>query len=124
MLTLLLLYPALFFVGMGVIGLVRPAFITGIFGAKAETPSYRAEVRAVYGGFGVVIGAAIISAPYLFSDIAKGLVIGAAISVGGMALGRLVSAVVERQGALYPTWFFLLVEISLALSLAAWARLS
>jgi len=122
MLTLpLLVIPALFFVGMGVIGLVRPAFIANIFGGKVETAPSRAEVRAVYGGYGVVMGALLLGAPTLMPDVARGIALAMAASVGAMALGRTVSAIVERQGGWYPTWFFLGVELLLAASLAIWA---
>lgn len=59
----------------------------------------RAEVRAVYGGFGLAIAAMLV------------LVITVAAALGGMAFGRLVSGVVDRPKAFYPNWFYFVVEI-------------
>ena len=50
---------AVFFFGMGLVGLVRPRFIPAMFGLHETTAEARSEVRAVYGGFGVMIALAL-----------------------------------------------------------------
>ena len=47
---------ALFFLVMGIAALVAPARILAPFGVTVATADGRSEVRAVYGGFGVVTG--------------------------------------------------------------------
>jgi hypothetical protein len=42
---------------MGVVVLARPASVTQFFGIREIRPDMRNEVRAVYGGFVVVIAA-------------------------------------------------------------------
>lgn len=45
----------LFFLGMGLYGLAAPRALARPFAIAVETPAARAEVRAVYGGFGVAV---------------------------------------------------------------------
>ncbi|MFI7015813.1 DUF4345 family protein [Streptomyces sp. NPDC050164] len=45
---------ALFFLGMGFFGLIAPTALIRPFGIEPTAPEARGEVRAVYGGFGVV----------------------------------------------------------------------
>ncbi|MGW7364075.1 DUF4345 family protein [Streptomyces sp. NPDC054841] len=47
---------ALFFLGMGLLGLITPAALIRPFGIELTVPEARTEVRAVYGGFGVATG--------------------------------------------------------------------
>lgn len=104
----------LFFIGMGLVALVRPQSIVGMFGGTATTPASRAEVRAVYGGYGVVVGALIMSLPAWPGALAQGVAVAMAASVLGMALGRIVGALVDRDWSLHPTGTFLAVEVLLA----------
>ena len=46
---------AVFFLGMGIFALARPAALIRPFGITLPTHESRAEVRAVYGGFGLAI---------------------------------------------------------------------
>ena len=48
---------AVFFVLMGLMGLATPERIQAPFGTAVQTVDGRNEVRAVYGGFGIAIGA-------------------------------------------------------------------
>jgi hypothetical protein len=110
---------AIGFAGMGVAALVRPAFIWAPFGVEPSTPEARSEVRAVYGGFGIAIAALLV----LTDDSAGlrgGVLVAVAVSLLGMATGRVVSALVEPRTLLRSPGFFLLVEVGLAaLTLAA-----
>lgn len=122
---LLLIGPALFFLGMGVVGLVRPAFVLGLFQVRVESAAGRGEVRAVYGGFGLAVAALLVlvatsSAATLAVPSCSGVVLAIGVSVGAMAGGRLLSALIDRELALYPTLFFAGVELALAGSLLWW----
>jgi len=41
----------------------------------------------------------------------EGILITVAAAVGGMALGRLISGVIDMPKAFYPNWFFFVVEV-------------
>lgn len=110
---------ALGFAAMGVGALVRPSLILAPFGVQPTTPESRSEVRAVYGGFGLAIAALLV----LTDDSAglrDGVLVAVAVSLAGMAAGRLVSAILEPRTLTRSPGFFLLLELGLAgLTLAA-----
>ena len=99
-----------FFVLMGGSALARPDFIVGFFGAKAETADFRNEIRAVYGRFGVFLGALLLLSDHLFGAQSEGIFVACSVALFGMAAGRLVSFVFERTG-MWPVFFFF-VELS------------
>ncbi|MFC9130135.1 DUF4345 domain-containing protein [Streptomyces sp. NPDC057099] len=102
---------ALFFLGMGLFGLVAPRALIRPFGIELSVPEARAEVRAVYGGFGVAVGVLLTWAVFSGSgDLRSGVVLTVAVSLAGMAFGRLVARLVERPSAFYPSWFYFWVE--------------
>lgn len=105
-----------FFVGMGLVALVSPEFVTSTFGIPTLTNAGRNEVRAVYGGFGLGVAAMLVVA---MSDptLRAGVLLAVAASVGGMAAGRLVAALVERPTAFYPSWFYFVAETTMAVVL-------
>ena len=53
--TVILGAAALFFLGMGVLALARPAQLVTPFGISLSGPDARLEVCAVYGGFGIAM---------------------------------------------------------------------
>ena len=109
---------AIFFVGMGLIALAAPDRIPATFGTIGLTAEARNEVRAVYGGFGVAVGVLLLvaaSSPAL----QPGVYAAVAVSLAGMAGGRLVAAAVERPGSFYPCWFYCLAETAMAAMLLA-----
>jgi hypothetical protein len=111
---------AIGFAGMGLAALVRPAFIWAPFGVEPTTPESRSEVRAVYGGFGLAIAALLVLTDDSAADLRDGVLIAVAVSLLGMAAGRVVSALLEPRTLLRSPGFFLLVEVGLAaLTLAA-----
>ncbi|MFE9440682.1 DUF4345 family protein [Streptomyces sp. NPDC006602] len=76
------------------------------------SPEARGEVRAVYGGFGVGFGSLLgWAALHASGDLQRGIVLAAAVALGGMALGRLVARAVERPSAFYPAWFHFCIEV-------------
>ena len=113
MLSALTTFVAVFFVGMGLIGLFAPERITAIFGTPALSLAHRNEIRAVYGGFGVAIGALLFFAPSM-PAMTAGIYLSVAVALAGMAGGRVVSALLERPSGLYPEWFYFGVETALA----------
>ena len=106
---------AVFFIAMGVVTLVHPGIIGATFG-HTLTVDGRNEVRAVYGGFGVLVGVVIALAPTL-PAFRPGIYFAVSIALAGMALGRFASALVERPRAFYPCWFYCGGEILMALVL-------
>ncbi len=53
--TAVIVLAAVFFAGMGIFALARPAALIRPFGIALPIPESRVEVRAVYGGFGLAI---------------------------------------------------------------------
>lgn len=108
---------AVFFAGMGLRALTAPAEMLRPFGITLGGPASRAEVRAVYGGFGLAIAAILgyaIAAP---EQVRTGIVVTVSVALLGMAFGRIVSAVAGDRTSFYPNWFYGLVEVLLAASL-------
>lgn len=105
---------AIFFAAMGVAALVRPALIWAPFGVEPTTPESRSEVRAVYGGFGLAIAALLVLTDDAAADLRDGVLITTAVSLLGMAAGRVVSAAMEPRTLLGTPGFFLVVEAGLA----------
>lgn len=100
------------FAVMGIAALVAPNRVTKQFGIPPLTTAGRNEVRAVYGGFGLAMAAMLIVAmttPHMRSSIC--LTIAAAMA--GMAVGRVVSAVIDRALPARPL-FYLVVEVVVA----------
>ena len=107
---------AVFFAGMGLYALAAPAALIRPFGITLSQPESRAEVRAVYGGFGLAMAGVLVYAA-LNPPAADAILITVAVALAGMAVGRLISAIVDGRTAFYPNWFYFLVEIVLAAAL-------
>ncbi|MEV0195885.1 DUF4345 family protein [Nonomuraea sp. NPDC050691] len=113
---------AVFFLGMGVFGLVAPAALVRPFRMIADSAEARSEVRAVYGGFGVAVGGLLLMALADGGRMGAGVVVTVAVSLLGMAFGRLVGRTVERPAAFYPVWCYFWVEVAAAGALLAGVR--
>jgi uncharacterized protein DUF4345 len=111
------------FGAMGLAALARPRDVLAQFGVATDTVEGRNEVRAVYGGFGLALGALLAVAALGNPSTAEGIYVAVAVALVGMAGGRVVSAAVERPASLYPVWVYFLVEVggAAALFAAAWA---
>ena len=107
----IILVIAVFFLGMGVYALAAPAALIRPFGVTLDSPLSRSEVRAVYGGFGLAIAAVLAYAALRGGDVAKGILITVGVALIGMALGRIVSAVVDTRTPFYPNWLYCIVEV-------------
>ncbi|MBF6194286.1 DUF4345 family protein [Nocardia implantans] len=110
-----------FFLGMGVYALAAPAALIRPFGIRLTEPSARYEVRAVYGGFGLAMAAVLAVAAVDLAALRGGIMVAVGAALAGMAMGRVVSAVLDERTAFYPTWFYAAVETigAAALFLAA-----
>lgn len=109
-----ILLVAVFFLGMGVYGLVLPDRLAAPFGIAAHSPTSRTEIRAVYGGFGIATAIVLTIAAVDIGDVKVGACLAVAAALAGMAFGRLVSALVDERTSFYPVWFYFLVELVLA----------
>ncbi|MFV8165757.1 DUF4345 domain-containing protein [Mycobacterium sp. 134] len=99
-----------FFAGMGLYALAAPAAILRPFDYDLRTAAARAEVRGVYGGFGLAIAAVLAYAAVAPGEVRTGVLITVGAALAGMAVGRAVSAVFDERTAFYPNWFYCLVE--------------
>ena len=107
----------LFYLALGLTALARPANLLAGFGVAAEGVDARNEVRAVYGGFPLAV-AGLVAFSLSGAPNATGILLSLAVVSLGMALGRLVSAVLDRRIGRLPAVFAGL-EVALALLLAA-----
>ncbi|OYY90803.1 MAG: hypothetical protein B7Y45_06350 [Sphingomonas sp. 28-66-16] len=96
MLLIALVITACGFLFMGVAALAMPKRVTGQFGISTLDADGRNEVRAVYGGFGIAISAALTTALWVPSWRGPSAV-AVAIALGGMASGRIFSAMLDRH---------------------------
>ena len=110
----LIIVVALFFAGMGAYGLAVPDRLVAPFRLVADSATARAEVRAVYGGFGVAVAGLLFFAAFDAYGIRSVAAVTVAVALLGMAFGRIVSAVADRPTRFYPVWFYFVVELVLA----------
>lgn len=106
-----ILLNAIFFLGMGLCALARPALVVAFVGLVPGTADARNEIRAVYGGFGIAIAALLVLVAGN-ATLRPGVLLAVAAALLGMAAGRVASLLVERTGK-WPI-VFLLVETALA----------
>jgi dolichol kinase len=107
----------LFYLALGLAALARPTTLLSGFGLAAEGVDARNEVRAVYGGFPLAV-AGLVAWSLSGAPHATGILLALAVASLGMAVGRLMSAVIDRRIGRLPA-LFICVELALALLLAA-----
>jgi hypothetical protein len=107
---------AVFFLGMGLYALAAPAALVRPFGTTLAGAAARSEVRAVYGGFGLAI-AGVLAYAALAAEVREGVLITVGAALAGMAVGRIVSALVDERTSFYPNWFYCGVEAVAAVAL-------
>jgi hypothetical protein len=105
------------FVVMGLGAIVRPVLVTAQFGIVELTLAGRNEVRAVYGGFGVLMAGVLLVALQQ-AALREGILVAVAAALGGMAAGRLVSALIDRAIDRTPLCY-LVLECVMAVTLLA-----
>jgi hypothetical protein len=111
--TVVIIAVGVFFLGMGAYALAAPSALVRPFRLVADSPESRSEVRAVYGGFGVAV-AAVLGVVAFDPALRSGIVITVGAALAGMAVGRLVSRLLDRGTAFYPIWFYCCVEAAAA----------
>ena len=107
----------LLFAAMGLAALIDPPQILAPFGVDVVTAAGRNEVRAVYGGFGILVALALgiaVRSPVL----RNGILVAIALALLGMAGGRLASFAIDQTVNGVPA-LFVAIEVSLAASLLA-----
>ncbi len=103
---------AAFFFVMGGVALARPDQVVALFGTSALTRDGRNEVRAVYGGFGIAVALLLLATLWL-PALRGGVLVAVGIALLGMAIGRLVSALLDGSPGFFP-WLFCGVELALS----------
>lgn len=114
---LLIAGPALFFLGMGLWALAWPTRVVDRFDTEVRTVDGRNEIRAVYGGFGIVTAAVLGWAVFTDGNGEMWIPSVVSILVLGMALGRVISFALDRTKGSAVTWQFVGLELVLAAAL-------
>jgi hypothetical protein len=117
--AVLILVVAALYAVMGLFALAAPGQVLQRFGVSVETHDGRNEVRAVYGGFGLVVAGMLIYAAFTSGRGALWIPSIVALSLIGMAAGRLISMVLDRTRGSRLVWLFLIIEVVTALMLFA-----
>lgn len=95
---------------MGLGAIATPIRVTRQFDILELTAAGRNEVRSVYGGFGVAM-AAMFALALLRPELRSGICLTAAAALTGMAGGRLLSALIDRQIGRYPLFYLCLEAV-------------
>jgi len=101
---------AALFLLMALVAFASPATVVAYFGIAELSVDGRNEVRAVYGGFGLVVAGLVAVAPY-WPRFGPGILLTIALSLFGMALGRVISRTVDGGAGFYP-WLFFVIEVA------------
>ena len=107
---ILVLLIAAAFAAMGLVALARPERIVAYFGTRELSRDGRNEVRAVYGGFGLAI-AGLLGAAQMHAALRPGALLAVAVTLLGMAAGRVVSTLIDGAPGRWP-WIFMAVELA------------
>lgn len=120
--SVLLVAPcAMFLLWMGCMALYRPRSFVRMLEMDATTPLARSEVRAVYGGYGVAMGAALLAGLFLPTGLPAGLpamATAVSIAMAGMAGGRMVSCALDKA---MPRVAKVFTAIELGIATALWS---
>jgi hypothetical protein len=108
---------ALFFGAIGVSAMIRPRNLLQGFSIEANEPESRNEIRAVYGGFPLAVAALLIFS-LTRPDLSDGILIALATSSAGMAIGRIVSVIIDRKIDRDPA-IYMVLELIVALMIAS-----
>jgi len=106
----------LFYLALGLTALFRPESLLEGFRIRAEGRDARNEIRSVYGGLPLAVGSLAVFS-LSGGGHAAGILFSLAVISLGMAVGRILSAVIDRGLGRLPA-VFLGVEGLLAVALA------
>ncbi|WP_085338364.1 DUF4345 family protein [Aquidulcibacter paucihalophilus] len=120
--TIGVLLAALFFGAIGMTAMFRPHNLLKDFGIETAAVDSRNEVRGIYGGFPIAV-----SGLLLFSltrpDLSNGILFALAACSAGMAIGRIISAIVDRHlGKIPLLWGMLEVIVAFLIASNITAR--
>ena len=113
--TLIAYFVAALFAFMGVGSIVLPSKTLAQFGISDLNADGRNEVRAVYGGFGLATALLLIAATQV-PEIRFGVTLSIGVALSGMAFGRILSALIDREIGRIPL-FYLVLELIVAVLL-------
>lgn len=97
------------FLVMGVGSIIMPVTVTSQFGIHELTMAGKNEVRAVYGGFGILM-AVVLYVSTVIPEWQDGILFAVAAALGGLAFGRVISALMDRGIDKWPL-FYLCLEV-------------
>jgi Domain of unknown function (DUF4345) len=100
---------------MGGVVLAKPSNFVAALDLRADSNVSRNEIRAVYGGFGIAICLLLLGLPWL-DQLRTGVLITVTVALTGMAVGRVVSALVDWNLGRCPA-IFTAIELGLAAAL-------
>lgn len=111
---------AAFYSYIGINAIRRPKNLLRSFGLIAESADARNEIRGVYGGMTLALGA-LLASTLVVGTHAVGILTAVAVLTVGIALGRIVSATIDQSfGAAPRFWCLAEVLVTAALVAAAW----
>lgn len=108
---------ALFFGAIGVSAMIRPRNLLQGFSIEANEPESRNEIRAVYGGFPLAVAALLIFS-LTRPDLSDGILTALATSSAAMAIGRIISVLIDRKLGRDPA-IYIVLELIVALMIAS-----
>lgn len=111
-----LLLTGLVFALIGLMGLYDPVGTVAPMGLTLADQSSRAEMRAVYGGMNLLIGLYLMGGFRNHAQQASALML-AALIMGGLALGRAISIVVDGMPSSLILGFMAIEVVGAALAL-------
>ncbi len=92
---LFLMLAALLFAGFGLASLFQPERIAGMVGIRASTTAGRSEIRAVYGGLELGLGAFLVYCALDAQRLELGLLL-VVLTYGAAAVGRMIGIALDR----------------------------
>ncbi len=92
---LFLMLAALLFAGFGLASLFQPERIAGMVGIRPSTTAGRSEIRAVYGGLELGLGAFLVYCALDAQRLELGLLL-VVLTYGAAAVGRMIGIALDR----------------------------
>ena len=102
------------YAGLGLVGLIRPAFIPSVFGGTATTPDSRTELRAVYGALPLAFSGLLATSPAAAPAVAA--------ATAAMAAGRAGGWLLEGRRANTANTLCLGAEVAVAAAITVGSR--
>lgn len=120
--ALLILPCAAFFVWLASMAFLYPRGLLRGFGIEVEGLDGMNEIRAVYGGFPLIMAIGLVLSLWR-ADLRVAAPLAVAFAMVGMAAGRVISAAVDQSAGKLPVTF-LIIEIGIAVALGTAAILA